>query len=348
MVSSGMLAAGYTYVVLDDAWMMRERDKNGNLVADPERFPSGMKALGDYLHELGFKFGIYNCAGSKTCAGYPGGMGHEYQDARTYASWGVDYLKYDWCNTGTRNHQEAYTTMRDALYTAGRPIVFSICEWGQSEPWTWASDVGHLWRTTGDIIDCYDCRTQWSQGWKVILDMQMSLAPEGYWDGLSRYAGPDHWNDPDMMEVGNEGLPLEESRAHFSMWCMLAAPLIAGNDIRTMTDEVRDILTNAEAIAINQDPLGKQGFRLYVDSHQEIWTKELSNGEFAVCIMNVTDNEREVHAEWDRMGHVLGWGTKYEVSDIWNNGAAGTTEKSFKGSLKSHDVFLLRLRPIAE
>jgi alpha-galactosidase len=197
-------------------------------------------------------------------------------------------------------------------------------------------------------MDCYDCRLQWSHGWKVILDMQMSLAPKDNWDGLARYAGPDHWNDPDMMEVGNEGLSLEESRAHFSLWCMIAAPLIAGNDVRIMTNEVRDILTNKEAIAIDQDPLGNQGFRLYVDSHQEIWAKKLSNGEFAVCIMNVTDNEREVRAEWDRMRQVIGWNKNYNVRDIWNDRDAGTTEKNFTGKLKSHDVYLFRLSPLGE
>ena len=255
MIASGMRDAGYVYVVLDDCWMVKERDPDGDLVGDPAKFPSGMKALGDFLHGKGLKFGIYNCAGTKTCAGYPGGRGHEYQDARLYASWGVDYLKYDWCSTGTANAQETYKTMRDALHAAGRPIIFSMCEWGTAEPWKWAADVAHLWRTTGDIIDCYDCITGWSTGWKVILDKQVELA---------KYAGPDHWNDPDMMEVGNEGLTFAESRAHFSLWCMLAAPLIAGNDVRKMTSEIRALLTNRKTIAIDQDPLGKQGTRFYI------------------------------------------------------------------------------------
>ena len=175
LIASGMRDAGYTYIVLDDAWMAKQRDADGNLVPDPAKFPSGLKALGDFLHARGFKFGIYNCAGTETCGGYPGGRGHEYQDARLYASWGVDYLKYDWCNHGTADARETYKTMRDALHAAGRPIVFSLCEWGQNKPWEWAADVGHLWRTTGDITDCYDCQKEWSMGWKRILDAQVGL-----------------------------------------------------------------------------------------------------------------------------------------------------------------------------
>jgi alpha-galactosidase len=249
MVSSGMKEAGYQYIVIDDCWQVG-RDKEGYIIPDPERFPSGMKALGDYIHSKGLKFGIYSDAGILTCKKRPGSRGYEFQDARTYASWGVDYLKYDWCNHGTQDAKASYSIMRDALYAAGRPIVFSICEWGSNEPWKWADEVGHLWRTTGDIQPCYDCKVNWGElGWIHILDKQVEL---------SAYAGPGHWNDPDMLEVVNEGLTFNESRAHFTMWCMLAAPLMAGNDLRNMNKETIDILTNKNLIAINQDVLGKQ------------------------------------------------------------------------------------------
>lgn len=277
MIRNGMRDAGYNYIVIDDGWEAPQRDSLGNLIPDPAKFPHGLKALGDYLHTKGFKFGIHNCAGTQTCVGLPGGRGHEYQDARSYASWGVDYLKYDWCNHGTANAEETYKTMRDALHAAGRPVVFSLCEWGNNEPWIWGAKVGHLWRTTGDITDCYDCQDVYAMGWKYILDKEADLA---------QYAGPDHWNDPDMLEVGNKGLTVSESRAHFSLWCMLAAPLMAGNDVRNMSDEIRDILTNKEVIAVDQDSLGKQGYRFMEHPGKQIWIKELSAGKWAACFFN--------------------------------------------------------------
>ncbi|MCK5076056.1 MAG: glycoside hydrolase family 27 protein, partial [Calditrichia bacterium] len=257
MVENGMKDAGYQYIIIDDCWH-GERDSLGFIQPHPERFHSGMKALADYIHSLGLKFGIYSDAGWKTCGSRPGSRGYEYQDAMKYAEWGVDYLKYDWCNTTGLNAEGAYLTMRDALYATGRPIVFSLCEWGNNKPWEWAKDIGHLWRTTGDITACFDCvvdhGTWKSWGVMQILDMQ---------EGLRIYAGPDHWNDPDMMEVGN-GMSLSEDRAHFSMWCILAAPLIAGNDLINMSKETIEILTNREVISINQDTLGIQGFKYSV------------------------------------------------------------------------------------
>lgn len=333
LISSGMQEAGYKYIVLDDGWETKTRDPNGNLVPDPKKFPSGLKALGDYLHEKGFKFGIHNCAGTKTCASYPGGRGHEYQDARSYASWGVDYLKYDWCNHGSANAEETYKTMRDALYAAGRPVVFSLCEWGNNKPWLWAEDVGHLWRTTGDITDCYDCQEVYSTGWKFILDTQV---------GLEKYAGPDHWNDPDMLEVGNPGLTMAESRAHFSLWCMLAAPLMAGNDVRKMSDEVRDILTNKEVIALDQDPLGKQGYQLMTQQGKEIWVKELSNKNWAVCFFNSSDNPTPFRINWSHLWVVKG---THKVRDLWKKKDIGTTEKNIDFEVGSHDVVLFKLSP---
>lgn len=343
MIKNGMRDAGYKYIVLDDGWEAKERDKNGQIIPDPKRFPSGMKALGDYIHSKGFKFGIHNDAGTKTCAGYPGGRGHEYEDARTYASWGVDYIKYDWCNTGKANAEETYKTMGAALKATGRPIVFSICEWGGNKPWLWAQDIGHLWRTTGDIIDCYNCQAVYSLGWKHILDEQV---------GLEKYAGPGHWNDPDMLEVGNEGLTLAESRSHFTLWCMLAAPLMAGNDVRNMSEEIRNILTNKEVIAIDQDPLGKQGYRMMDHPGKEIWVKELSNGTWAVCFHNTEEKPLKVRITWDHLWILQGKNSKYKVRDIWNKkdleiiNIKKQDYEDFTSEIAPHDVLLLKFTPV--
>lgn len=346
MVKNGMRDAGYNYIVLDDTWSAMERDAQGNLQAHPEKFPSGMKAVGDYLHERGFKFGIYNCAGTKTCAGYPGGWGHEFQDALKYAEWGVDYLKYDWCNSGTADPKDAYLRMRDALWAAKRPVVFSICEWGNSKPWEWAKDVGHLWRTTGDIMDCYDCTQRWERGWKVILDLQHSQVQpaDGQNNGIGKFAGPGHWNDPDMLEVGNEGLTFGESRAHFSLWCVLAAPLIAGNDVRKMSPEILAVMIDREAIAINQDSLGKQGWRFRAEPSHEIWVRELAGGDWAVALLNTGKETAELSIDFSHGW----WFTNGEcaVRDIWDKKDAGTTATTFKKKIDSHDVAFLRLKLI--
>lgn len=344
MVANGMRDAGYVYIVIDDTWSLRERDANGSLVADPVKFPNGMKALADYLHAKGFKFGIYSCAGKTTCGGYPGSWGHEFQDARLWASWGVDYLKYDWCDHGTADARDAYGRMSAALRAAGRPVVFSLCEWGQNKPWEWAASVGHLWRTTGDIYDSYDGRKGWESGWKRILDQQYSLVDNVGADGLNKFAGPGHWNDPDMLEVGNEGLTLAESRAHFSFWCMLAAPLMAGNDVRHMSPEIRAIMTDKDAIAINQDPAGKQGFRALSEpaADREIWVKELSNGEWAVCVLNTGAAAKDLTVEWGRLWTIQG---KFTVRDVWAKKDLGDTSKPYIAHLESHDVALFRLAP---
>ena len=345
MVKNGMRDAGYTYIVIDDCWSLKERDAEGNLVPDPAKFPSGMKALGDYLHDRGFKFGIYSCAGSKTCGGYPGSQGHEYQDARLFAAWGVDYLKYDWCFTGTRDPKEAYTTMRDALFAARRPVVFSICEWGQSKPWEWAKDVGHLWRTTGDINACYSCVQRWERGWKVIVDLQYSLVQpaDGPDNGIGQYAGPGHWNDPDMLEVGKEGLTFAESRAHFSLWCMLAAPLIAGNDVRNVSPEILALMTDKEALAIDQDAAGKEGWRFRADAKQEIWVRQLGNGDWALVLLNVGDTPADLTVNFGPMWFI---GATCQIHDIWGKKDIGTTAKPFTTHLDSHDAAFLRLKPI--
>lgn len=287
MVASGMKDAGYEYIVIDDCWQV-SRDENGEIVVDPERFPHGMKYLADYIHSKGLKFGIYSSAGTVTCQRRPGGRGYEFQDARAYARWGVDYLKYDWCGSSTQNAKASYTLMRDALYKAGRPIVFSICEWGSNTPWEWGAEVGHLWRTTGDISDNWNSMIG-------IFDKQKDLA---------RYAGPDRWNDPDMLEVGNGGMTNEEYKTHFSLWCMLAAPLIAGNDLANMTPETKAILMNKEMIAVNQDTLGMQA-TCYRDNYGfQIWVKGLANNEKAVCLLNKSDEKKTVLVNFEELARI--------------------------------------------
>lgn len=344
-VELGLKDAGYEYIVLDDGWMAKERDENGNLVADPDKFPNGMKALADYVHDKGLKFGLYNCAGSKTCAGYPGSRGHEYQDARAYASWGVDYLKYDWCNTEKLNAEGAYMTMRDALKTAGRPTVFSICEWGDNEPWKWAADLGHLWRVTGDIINCWDCEVghgSWSSWgvWKII-NMRKDIR---------KAAGPGHWNDFDMMEVGN-GMTDAEDRSHFAMWSMLASPLIMGNDLRTASEETVKTLTNKEVIAVNQDGLGIQGFRFSNENNMEIWLKPLANEGWAVTFINMSDSPIEIDFDWKK--HEIGDDVNgrrmdlknrtYKIRDLNNHKDLGDTAENLKTTIGVHDVLMVRL-----
>ncbi len=346
MATNGMRDAGYIYVVVDDCWEAMKRDAQGNIVADPKKFPSGMKALGDYLHAKGFQFGIHNCAGTKTCAGFPGGRGHEFQDALTYASWGVDFLKYDWCEHGTANSEETYKTMRDGLATAGRPIVFSLCEWGDTKPWLWAKDIGHLWRTTGDIYNCFDCvydHGSWkSFGVLQILDKQ---------DGLREYAGPGHWNDPDMLEVGN-GMAVNEERAHFSMWCMLAAPLIAGNDMQTMNAETRGVLTNPEAIAVDQDKLGVQGFKYSSKDGLETWFKPLADGGWAMTILNRSTNAQKISFDWanEKVNDTFAKReanfstTTYGLRDLWLKKDVGTTKEVLSAEIPAHDALMLRLK----
>lgn len=342
MVESGMKDAGYEYIVIDDCWQV-DRAENGEIIADPDRFPSGMKALADYVHEKGLKFGLYSDAGSATCQGRPGSRGHQFQDARTYAAWGVDYLKYDWCNNEGQNSKAAYMTMRDALIAAGRPVVFSICEWGSTKPWEWGKGIGHLWRSTGDISDIFKGKINWGGlGVLDIIDLQVDL-----W----RYAGPGHWNDPDMLEVGNGGMTYDEYVTHFSMWCMLAAPLMAGNDLRTMDKETISILTNTEAIAINQDPLGKQAVRFLDMGEQEIWVKWLENNEMAVCFLNRSENAWSSAYDWTILniyhdGRAIDFSEKpYSMRDLWKHENIGTTDGSLALDIPPHGVLLLRLSP---
>jgi alpha-galactosidase len=340
MVSSGMKDAGYEYVIIDDCWQV-SRDANGNIVPDPKQFPSGIKALADYIHSKGLKFGIYSDAGIKTCAGRPGGLGHEYQDAIMYASWGVDYLKYDWCNTTTQDAKSSYANMRAALDVSGRPIVLSICEWGTAKPWLWGGEVGgNLWRTTGDIQDRWAGAKEWSPGIccnygvTAILDLQV---------GLYSYAGPGHWNDPDMLEVGNGGMTNTEYRSHFSLWAILAAPLIAGNDIRNMTPEIKEILTNKEVIAVNQDPLGVQGRRVHRNGDLEVWAKEMKDGSRAVILFNRSAAEAGIAASWEDLGYPAHLSAS--VRDLWDKKDLGKFTGRFSARVPSHGVVMVRVQP---
>jgi len=349
MVSSGLKDAGYEYIVLDDGWMAMERDTKGNLVPHPEKFPSGIKHLADYVHSKGLKFGLYNCAGTKTCGGYPGSRGHEYQDALKYAEWDVDYLKYDWCNTDNLDPAEAYKTMRDALFAAGRPVLFSICEWGNSNPWEWAGEVGHSWRTTGDIYDCFDCvydHGTWSSwGVNKILDMRNN-------DTLRKYSGPGHWNDMDMLEVGNGGMSVDEEQSHFMLWSLLNSPLILGNDIREMSQQTLDILANKEIIAINQDELGIQGFKYKTIDSVDVWVKPLINNEWAVCFLNRSTTAKQIEFNWEgttfddyinEIKAVINKDNLFNIRDIYKKKNIGTTKKPLIIDLNKFQSLAVRL-----
>jgi len=334
MVSNGMKDAGYQYIVIDDCWQV-DRDSQGNIIPDGKRFPSGIRALADYVHAKGLKFGIYSDAGTLTCEKRPGSRGYEFQDARQYAAWGVDYLEYDWCSTSTQNQQASYSTMRDALVKSGRPIVFSLCEWGSSKPWLWAREVGNLWRTTSDIQDCWDCKRDWGgMGFVHILDLQ---------NGLESYAGPGHWNDPDMLEVGNGGMTTTEYRSHFSLWCILAAPLIAGNDIRSMSPEIAEILTNKELIAVDQDQMGMQGRRVKRDAELEVWARQLADGSRAVALVNRGTAEKNISVTWSEIGY-----PNYlpaSVRDLWARKDLGKRTGSFSATVESHGVVVVKIKP---
>jgi len=339
MVASGMKDAGYQYVVIDDCWQL-ERDGNGNIVADPKHFPSGMKALADYVHAKGLKFGLYSDAGTKTCQGRPGSRGYEFQDAQQYAAWGVDYLKYDWCSTSTQDAPSSYEIMRAALDASGRPIVFSICEWGASRPWLWANGVGNLWRTTGDIQDRWQGKKEWkpgdccSYGMLDIVDQEV---------GLESFAGPGHWNDPDMLEVGNGGMTTAECRAHFSLWAILAAPLIAGNDLRDMKPEIREILANKEVIAVDQDPAGSQGRRVRKNGDFEVWSKLMQDGSRAVALLNRGIKDAEISVSWEDLGYPAHLSAR--VRDLWHAKDLGERKGMFSSTVAPHSVVMVTVKP---
>jgi alpha-galactosidase len=339
MAASGMKDAGYRYVIIDDCWQVA-RDAAGQIVADPQKFPSGIKALADYVHSRGLKFGIYSDAGLKTCEKRPGGRGHEYQDAMTYADWGVDYLKYDWCNTGPMNAEATYSVMamalRDAGHDSGHDIVFSICEWGSNNPRDWAPKVGHLWRTTGDIKDVWNVTDGHGHGVLNILDEQVDL-----W----RDSGPDHWNDPDMLEVGNGGMTDTEYRSHFSLWAMLAAPLIAGNDLSNMDEATRSILTNGDVIAVDQDALGVQAHRAAKNGDDEVWVRPLKGGDRAVALLNRSSTAHTISVDWDMLD--LPAGLKADVKDLWSKTVKAGVKGGYSAEVAPHGVVLVRITPKA-
>ena len=333
MVSSGMRDAGYTYINIDDTWE-GERDAKGNIQAN-SKFPD-MKALADFVHSKGLKLGIYSSPGAKTCAKFEGSLGHELQDAQTYAAWGIDYLKYDLCGlreemktapTPEAAHKimiDAYTKMRDALRSTGRPMVYSLCQYGEDAVWEWGADVGgNLWRTTGDISDKY-----------------ARMAEIGFGQaGLGRFAGPGHWNDPDMLEVGNGGMTTDEYRTHMSLWAILAAPLLAGNDLSTMTPETVALLTNHDVIAIDQDAAGKQGDRVSAEGPVEVWARVLTDGSKAVGIFNRHSSAMTAHVDLQK----LGFTHAVKAKDLWQAKDMGSINTSYTVTLPGHGVLFLRL-----
>jgi len=342
IVATGMKDAGYVYVNIDDTWE-GERDANG-VIHSNSKFPD-MKALADYVHSKGLRIGIYSGPGTKTCAGYAASLGHEQQDAKTYAEWGIDYLKYDLCSftpdvmekrsphdkaVQMKLMTDAYEKMGKALAEAtkatGRPIVYSLCQYGWDSVWEWAPALGgNLWRTTGDI----------DASWDRIYAIASQQA------GLEGYAGPGHWNDPDMLEVGNGHLSLAENRTHFSWWALLAAPLLAGNDLPNMKPEIKAILTNKDVIAIDQDPLGKQGKRAYSEGEVEVWTRELQGGGTAVAVINVGSDRYSTHPfhlDLKRLGLAGGQTGK----NLWT-GETVTLRDREPIELASHDILLVRV-----
>lgn len=330
-VSSGMKAAGYQYVNIDDCWMTHDRDPDtGRLVPDPVKFPDGIKGTADYVHSLGLKLGIYEDAGTATCAGYPGSLGHEQVDAQTFADWGVDYLKYDNCNnagsTTKEQYIQRYSAMRDALAATGRPIVYSICEWGVNEPWTWAGDVGNLWRTTGDISDNWNSL-------KSIINQNAPLAP---------YAEPGAWNDPDMLEIGNGGMTNTEYKTHFSLWAEMAAPLLAGTDLRKAGPATMAIYLNKDVIAIDQDALGVQGRVVKTDGTHEVFAKPLANRDVAVALYNSGDTAATISTSASQVGLARSRGA-YTLTDLWSKQVTESAGQ-ISAQVPAHGTVLYRVR----
>lgn len=342
MVSSGMKEAGYEYIVIDDCWQVG-RDAKGNIIPNPKSFPNGMKFVADYIHSKGLKFGIYSCAGSATCQGRPGSRGYQFQDARQYAEWGVDYLKYDWCSDKGQKAEAAYLTMSDAIKASGRPIVLSICEWGYSKPWKWGKGIGHLWRVSEDIRDYFENLLDWGGvGVMNIVDIMAPLHP---------YAGPGHWNDAEMLEVGNGGMTHTEYVTHFSMWAMFASPLMAGNDLRNMDKATHEILTNKEVISVNQDKLGKQAIRFMDMGNHEIWVKPLADNELAVCFLNRGDEVWDLDYDWKKETMYFARNINfkrnvYTIRDLWERKTIGTTNQNITARIPSHGVLMVRISPI--
>ncbi|MQA26784.1 MAG: alpha-galactosidase [Micromonosporaceae bacterium] len=327
IVDEGLAQLGYEYVNIDDCWMAPERDADGNLQADPVRFPGGIAALADYVHAKGLKLGIYESAGTHTCEGLPGSLGHEVQDAQMFAAWGVDYLKYDNCGNQGLPAFERYQAMGDALAATGRKIIYSICEWGENEPWLWANQLGDLWRTTWDIGDSWE-----SMLW--ILDQQVGLEP------FSGSSGG--WNDPDMLEVGNGGMTGTEYRAHFSLWALLSAPLMMGHDVRAMDADTKAILSNADVIEVNQDWGGSQGRRVagFGDQPVELWVKPMSDGSMAAVLLNWGASPETVTTSAAAIG--LGGSSSYALKDLWTK-QTSSSDGEISAEVPAHGVVMYRI-----
>jgi alpha-galactosidase len=325
-VNRGLKDVGYEYVNIDDCWAKTTRNTQGNLEPDPVRFPRGIKFVADYVHSKGLKFGIYTSAGTKTCntAGFPGGLNNEQRDANLFASWGVDYLKYDNCNNQGVDARQRYTKMRDALAATGRPIVFSICEWGQNQPWTWAQNVGNLWRTTGDINDSYT---------KMVDIFKRNLP-------LAQYAKPGAWNDPDMLEVGNGGMTPTEYRSHFSLWAIMAAPLLIGSDLRKVSTENFTTLLNKDVIDVDQDKLGIQGKQISLSANKYVISKPLSNGDYAVALFNNNSSAQTISTTASAIG--IGSSSSYNLKDLWSKATRSTTG-AISASVPAHGTVMYRV-----
>jgi alpha-galactosidase len=326
MAANGMKEAGYQYINIDDTWEAG-RDARGNITTN-KKFPE-MKTLADYVHGKGLKIGIYSSPGPNTCAGYEGSHGHEEQDARTYAAWGIDYLKYDWC--GARNlytdeeMRAVYQIMGDALLKAGRPIVYSLCQYGRADVWKWGADVGgNAWRTTGDIRDTWDSMTK------------IGFAQ----DELAAWAAPGHWNDPDMLEIGNGGMNDDEYRTHMSLWSILAAPLLAGNDLRNMSPSILEILTNREVIAVNQDKAGKQGRRISKSADQEVWARPLFDGAQAIGLFNRGSAPAQIGVKWSDAGLNS---APTRARDLWARRDVHLDGGEYSVTVPAHGVVFLRV-----
>jgi len=326
IVRTGLATAGYNYVNVDDCWAS-SRLANKTIVADPNSFPSGMKALADYAHSKGVKFGLYSDAGYETCAGRPGSLGYEKIDASTYASWNVDYLKYDNCNPDVSKPEERYPVMRDALNATGKKILFSMCEWGVDNPASWATTVGNSWRTTGDISDNWNSMTS-------IIDQN---------EGLWTVAAPGGWNDPDMLEVGNGGMTDVEYTSHFSLWALMKAPLLIGCDIRSLSPNTMRIVSNPEVIAISQDSLGVQGHRVKKNGDLEVWAGPLKGGSVAVVLFNRSGSSSQITAAWADIG--LKNGVLAQVRDLWAHKDLGNFSNNFSATVQSHGVVVVKITP---
>jgi alpha-galactosidase len=328
LVSAGLREAGYVYVNIDDCWMARSRDAAGNLVPDPVKFPSGMRAVADYVHSKGLKLGIYSSAGTLTCAGFPASLNREQQDANLWASWGVDYLKYDNCNNQGVDAVTRYTRMRDAIIATGRPMVYSITEWGSTVPrvWTWGEPVGNLWRTTGDITDSFS---------SMLSIYRANVV-------LSQFAGPGHWNDPDMLEIGNGGMSDIEYRSHFTLWSMMAAPLIIGTDLRTASAATVSILGNRDVVAVDQDTRGVQAREVRSAGGLHVLSRPLASGDFAVALFNENASTATISTNPGEAG--LPVSSSYRLVDLWSK-TVTTTTGTISASVPAHGTVAFRVTP---